>query len=198
LKTNVLIPGTLQRFPKVVGNESWTRELAFTGRNFSPEEALKNGFISRIFETQEEMIKESIELARQIAAKSPVAVQGTKHNLIYSRDHTVQEGLEYMAAWNASMLQTKVILDRLNHEGLAKFKEREALCQFMNKSLPNSLYFLHVDVQLTLNNESCSKVKEKGANYNVGFISVHFYFTTHPMVCLQALSWIQAYLNDVY
>lgn len=26
--------GTLQRFPKIVGNQSWTRELAYTGRFF--------------------------------------------------------------------------------------------------------------------------------------------------------------------
>lgn len=32
--------GTLQRFQKVVGNESWARELAYTGRVFKADEAL--------------------------------------------------------------------------------------------------------------------------------------------------------------
>ena len=36
-----------------------------------------------------------LELAREIASMSPVAVQGSKVNLLYSRDHTVEEGLEY-------------------------------------------------------------------------------------------------------
>lgn len=41
------------------------------------------------------MIDASIEMASTIASKSPVAVQGTKMNLIYSRDHGVEEGLQY-------------------------------------------------------------------------------------------------------
>lgn len=42
------------------------------------------------------MLKSVIETAKEIAAKSPVAVQGTKKSLIYSRDHTVQEGLDHI------------------------------------------------------------------------------------------------------
>lgn len=37
----------------------------------------------------------AMSLASDIASKSPVAVFGTKHNLIYSRDHSVADGLEY-------------------------------------------------------------------------------------------------------
>jgi delta(3,5)-delta(2,4)-dienoyl-CoA isomerase len=39
-----------------------------------------------------------LELAKEIASKSPIAVQGSKINLIYSRDHGVEEGLEYMVS----------------------------------------------------------------------------------------------------
>ena len=35
-------------------------------------------------------------MASLIASKSPVAVTSTKHNLVYSRDHSVDEGLNYM------------------------------------------------------------------------------------------------------
>ena len=38
----------------------------------------------------------ALALAGEIAGRSPVAVQGTKVNLIYSRDHSVAEGLDYM------------------------------------------------------------------------------------------------------
>ena len=38
----------------------------------------------------------ALELAKDIASKSPVAVQGTKVNLIYSRDHSVDESMQYM------------------------------------------------------------------------------------------------------
>lgn len=42
--------GSLARFPKVVGNESFTREVAFTGRDFGAEEALQVGFLSKVVE----------------------------------------------------------------------------------------------------------------------------------------------------
>ncbi len=32
---------------------------------------------------------------------------GTKNNLIYARDHSVEEGLKYEATWNMVMLQTE-------------------------------------------------------------------------------------------
>ena len=38
---------------------------------------------------------EGLQLAELIASKSPIAVQGSKVNLNYSRDHTVQEGLDF-------------------------------------------------------------------------------------------------------
>ncbi|XP_075773323.1 delta(3,5)-Delta(2,4)-dienoyl-CoA isomerase, mitochondrial isoform X2 [Pelodiscus sinensis] len=78
--------GTLQRLPRIIGNRS------------------------RVFQDKPAMLEGAFELAADIAAKSPVAVQGTKVNLLYSRDHAVPEGLRYMATWNMSMLQTEDIL----------------------------------------------------------------------------------------
>lgn len=46
------------------------------------------------------MIKAALEIASTIASKSPVAVQGTKKSLVYSRDHTVEEGLEQIVSDN--------------------------------------------------------------------------------------------------
>ena len=40
--------GTLQRFPKIVGNDSMARELAMTGRKFDAAEAKEIGFISKV------------------------------------------------------------------------------------------------------------------------------------------------------
>ena len=50
---------------------------------------------SRIFPDKEKMVNTAIEIAAGIAEKSPIAVQGTKANLVYARDHSVSEGLEY-------------------------------------------------------------------------------------------------------
>ena len=49
-------------------------------------------------------VAETVEAARLIASKSPVAVRGTKEVLNYSRDHSVDDGLRYVATWNAGML----------------------------------------------------------------------------------------------
>ncbi|KAI9493855.1 ClpP/crotonase-like domain-containing protein [Zychaea mexicana] len=101
--------GTLQRLPKVIGNASLIRELAYTSRNMYAEEALQCGLISKIFETKEKLIAGALETARLIASKSPVAVVSTKHLLNYSRDHSVDEGLQYTAVWNGAMLNTEDI-----------------------------------------------------------------------------------------
>ena len=55
-------------------------------------------------------LKESIDLAKVIASKSPVAVQGSKINLIYSRDHGVASGLKYVSAWNSGMIQSEDVM----------------------------------------------------------------------------------------
>ena len=67
------------------------------------------GLVSKIFPNKEEMMKGVMELADTIATKSPVAIYGTKVNLQYSRDHTVQDSLNYAATWNMAMLQTNDI-----------------------------------------------------------------------------------------
>lgn len=97
--------GTLQRLPKIVGNEGLVRELSYTARKFGAEEALKMGFLTRVFETRDEALTGSMELAKQIASKSPLAVIGTKRMITYTRDHSVQDGLEYIATWNGPALQ---------------------------------------------------------------------------------------------
>jgi delta(3,5)-delta(2,4)-dienoyl-CoA isomerase len=72
--------GTLQRFPKITGNDSLARELALTGRRFSAGEAKEIGFVSRVVAGgRGEVVKAAVELAGEIASKSPVAVVSTKH-----------------------------------------------------------------------------------------------------------------------
>ena len=44
-------------------------------------------------------------MAQVIAAKSPLAITGIKHVLNHGRDHSIAEGLEYVALWNTGMLQ---------------------------------------------------------------------------------------------
>ncbi|XP_068601360.1 delta(3,5)-Delta(2,4)-dienoyl-CoA isomerase, mitochondrial [Brachionichthys hirsutus] len=102
--------GTLQRLPKVIGSRSLVNELALTARKMYADEAQSSGLVSRVFADKEAMMAGALEMAGEIAGRSPVAVQGTKINLIYSRDHSVAEGLDYMATWNMSMLQSQDVM----------------------------------------------------------------------------------------
>ncbi|KAM5296067.1 delta(3,5)-Delta(2,4)-dienoyl-CoA isomerase, mitochondrial [Glossophaga mutica] len=102
--------GTLQRLPRVIRSQSLVNELAFTARKMMADEALSSGLVSRVFPDKEVMFEAAFALAAEISSKSPVAVQGTKINLLYSRDHSVAEGLNYMMSWNMSMLQTQDIV----------------------------------------------------------------------------------------
>ncbi|XP_066933116.1 delta(3,5)-Delta(2,4)-dienoyl-CoA isomerase, mitochondrial-like [Clytia hemisphaerica] len=102
--------GTLQRMPKLMGSHSLIRELAYTARPMYADEAQRNGFVGRVFKDKEEMMKSAFRLAKQIASKSPIAVQTTKLQLNYARDHGVDEGLDYIASWNMGLLQTQDML----------------------------------------------------------------------------------------
>jgi enoyl-CoA hydratase len=97
--------GSLQRLPHLIG-EGILRELAYTGRNFTGEEALAMGLVNRTYATAELMMNDVFALAHTIAAKSPLAVRGTKTMINYMRDHRIDEGLDYIATWNAAMLQS--------------------------------------------------------------------------------------------
>ncbi|KAJ3517664.1 hypothetical protein NLJ89_g361 [Agrocybe chaxingu] len=106
--------GTLAFLPKITGNHSLVRELTYTSRPFSAAEAEKFGLVSKVVAGgREEVIKEALELAKVVAAKSPVAVASAKHLITHSRDHTVAENLASTAAWNAAALQTNDIAANL-------------------------------------------------------------------------------------
>jgi len=94
--------GTLQRMPRIVP-DGVVRELAYTGRNMDAEEAKDVGFVNRVFADRDEMMHEVTEIARSIASKAPLAIRGSKEMILYGRDHSVADGLNYIATWNAGM-----------------------------------------------------------------------------------------------
>lgn len=102
--------GTLQRLPNIL-NPGIVSELAYTGRKVFGEEAAKIGLVNQTFSTHEEMMNRVMELAKMIAAKSPLVVRGTKEILLYKRDHSVEDSLDYMATWNAAMLMSEDLME---------------------------------------------------------------------------------------
>ena len=66
---------------------------------------MKSGFVNRVFSDTESMITEVMDIAKQIASHSPLAVTGTKQMINFARDHGVTDGLNLMATWQAGMFQ---------------------------------------------------------------------------------------------
>jgi enoyl-CoA hydratase len=96
--------GTLQRLPKLIP-EGVAREYAYTGRRMSAQRALEVGLVNQLFDSHEDLVAGVLEIARDIAKQSPLAVWGTKEMITYGRDHTVADGLNYVATWQTGMFQ---------------------------------------------------------------------------------------------
>jgi len=99
--------GKLQRLPYIVGSAGWVREISYTGRRVPAQEALQMGLVARVFDNQAIMLQGALDLAKVIASKSSLAVQGIKTVLQYSAEHTVQEGLDFVANFNAFAAQSQ-------------------------------------------------------------------------------------------
>jgi enoyl-CoA hydratase len=121
--------GTLQRIPYLLP-QGLVRELAYTGRRWKADEALAQGFLNRVFPSHAETVDGALALAREIAAKSPLAVAGIKQVLNAGRDLTIEQGLEYVAVWNAAMLQgedmKKAVVAQMTKAGEARFDDLAA------------------------------------------------------------------------
>ena len=102
--------GTLQRLPKLI-SDGLTRELAYTGRNLLANEALQCGLVNHVFENKDIMLAEVTKIAEMIASKSPLSVRGSKRNIIFARDHSVTESLEYISNWNAAMFYSNDLME---------------------------------------------------------------------------------------
>lgn len=112
--------GTLQRMPKLVP-EGIVRELAYTGRKWTAEEAKTVGFVNGIYADEASLLAGVLEIAATIAQKSPMAIWGTKQTMHYTRDHSVADGLEFIANWNAAMFDT----DDMGEAFKASMEKRE-------------------------------------------------------------------------
>ena len=95
--------GSLQRLPAII-NAGHLAELAYTGKDISAERAKEIGLVNDLAPDVAGVHQAAQTLALEIAANSPLAVQGTKAVLTANEGRTVAEGLDYVATWNAGML----------------------------------------------------------------------------------------------
>jgi enoyl-CoA hydratase len=105
--------GTFPRLVKLIP-EGIVRELAYTGRRMPAREAQACGLVNRVFADQATMLTEVMAIAREIAARAPLAVYGCKRMINYARDHSTADGLDYIGIWNASMLQGEEIQEAIS------------------------------------------------------------------------------------
>jgi enoyl-CoA hydratase/carnithine racemase len=112
--------GTLQRLPRLVG-EGMARELAYTGRDVAGPEAQALGIVNRCYDDPAALAAGAGAIAAAIAAKSPLAVRGCKEMITWARDHSLADGLSYVATWNAAMLLSADL-----PEALGAARERRA------------------------------------------------------------------------
>jgi enoyl-CoA hydratase/carnithine racemase len=112
--------GTLQRLPRLIG-EGPARELAYTGRKVGGAEAKELRLVNHCYADRETLMAAMRELAATLAAKPPLALRGCKEMITYARDHTVADGLNYVATWNAAMLLSADL-----DEALAAGREKRA------------------------------------------------------------------------
>lgn len=94
--------GTLQRLPRLIP-DGVARELAYTGRRMPAAEAKAVGLVNDVLPDHDALLAQVMDVAGGIAEKSPLAVWGSKEMMNYTRDHSVQDGLNYIATWNAGM-----------------------------------------------------------------------------------------------
>jgi enoyl-CoA hydratase len=113
--------GTLQRLPAIIG-KGHVAELAYTGRDFGAEHAERIQLVNAVHPDQDATLAAARELAEEIAANSPLAVMGVKRELNYCEGKSVEDGLEYVATWNAAFLNSNDL--------------REAMTAFLEKRKP--------------------------------------------------------------
>ncbi|MBA54008.1 MAG: enoyl-CoA hydratase [Pseudomonadales bacterium] len=96
--------GTLQRLPHLIP-QGMIRELAYTGAKLPAKRAQQIGLVNEVYPDQESMLKAVQQIAVEISKRSPLAVTGCKQMINYTRDHSVQDSLHYMAAWQSGMFR---------------------------------------------------------------------------------------------
>ena len=113
--------GSLQRLPRIIGH-GHTRELAFTGKDIDAERALRIGLVNDVLPDEASLLEHARAMAREIAANSPLAVQGAKEVLGYGEERRILDGERFVAVWTAAVLASNDL--------------REAISAFLEKRDP--------------------------------------------------------------
>ena len=97
--------GVLQRLAKIVP-PGVARQMAYTGERVDARRALETGLVNAVLADADATLAHAMELARQIAAKSPLAVAGSKLALNHARDHGTAASLQQLTLLQSAIFDT--------------------------------------------------------------------------------------------
>lgn len=112
--------GTLQRLPRIIA-AGHAAELLYSGRDFDAAHAKAIGLVNAVHPDTETLHTAAHELAAEIAANSPLAVQGIKAVMQGTEGKTVAEALDYMALWNTAFIKSNDLAEGV----MAQVQKRE-------------------------------------------------------------------------
>ncbi len=110
--------GTLARLPALIGQGA-TRELSFSGDDFSAKRAFDLGLVSEVFDTPATLLAGARALAARIAKNPPLTVQGIKQVLNFSSEREAALSLDAVALWNAAFFPSEDL-----QEAIGAFMEK--------------------------------------------------------------------------
>ncbi|MEP7102204.1 MAG: enoyl-CoA hydratase-related protein [Burkholderiales bacterium] len=97
--------GVLQRLAKIVP-PGIAREMAYTGDRITAERALSIGLVNAVLPDADATLAHALALAKNIAAKSPLAIAGSKLALNHARDHGTAASLAQMTLLQSAIFDT--------------------------------------------------------------------------------------------
>ena len=104
--------GVLQRLPKIIP-EGVVRQMAYTSERLPAERALTVGLVNAVLPDAESLVQHALQLAQNIAAKSPAAVTGSKVAINYARDHSTKDALHHMAVLQSAIFDPAEISEAI-------------------------------------------------------------------------------------
>jgi len=114
-----LIPGGggTQRLPRLVG-EGWAMRLIMSGEMLGGQKAADIGLVEESVPLAD-LRERTLELARRISSRSPVALQAAKETILAARRMPLDQGLNFERGWFSLLFSTEDM-----EEGVKAFIEK--------------------------------------------------------------------------
>lgn len=102
--------GTVQRLPRLIG-AGHVAELLYTGKDITADRAMEIGLLNAVLPDHEAVVSAAHEMAAEIAANSPLAVQGAKKVLADEADMALDDALDHIALFNSAFIESHDIVE---------------------------------------------------------------------------------------